>query len=710
MEKACMKPRLKNLKIILQFLFGLFFIIILFSCTQKNSDKNDVTGESGRNEIHPQRPSWLDNEPIVYVGNWDNILTFFRRTGEAPLWAEDGMYQEYTEETVRKLKDAGITLAIIHFYKGFGLEAEKDHMSHAKRLALLLKKYGIRVGVYVGSTIAYETFLLEKPEAIDWLVPDYLGQPVFYGNMQTFRRRVYFMHPGYKKYIKNVLRIAVEEYKADLIHFDNTSQQAKIEVFFHPLAIEDFRTFLKNKYSSHMLMQRFGFEDLTYVVPPRYTKPIYTLNDPLFQEWTDFRCEQLADYYKEMREYVRSLNPEVAIENNPHSGMSGKNTIWEQGVDYPRLLSNTDMVWTEEDEAGVTKEGILISKIRSYKMAQIMNNKIFTYTYHSTLQMAESMAYNRGCLGLVGPVAADLKLPEERQEYIKFFHQNFDYYHDFYNVADVAVLHTFASMGFNNDRPQQSTILFEQALIQAKIPFQIIFDKNLKDLTKYKVLVLADQECLSDEQLDLIRKFVKQGGGLVVTENTSLYNEWRRRRRAFGLNDLLAIAAPEWIDDETPSSLLNIDIVKKQIDKGRVVYIPEIKPVIEKPPVVAMSQEYWRLPLNWQDLISSVKWVMNDDLSVEVTAPLAVTIELTQKMNNNHIMLHLLNYNIEKNPVIKNCRVSLKIPDGKQVEKVEVLSPDREQIITLKYKSVKNRIHFQIPRLEIYNMVVVKLQ
>ncbi len=705
-----MNSQRKQTKKIIQFLFCLFFILNLFNCSQKNNDGIGVTDESGQNENNLQWPTWLDDEPIVYVGNWDNILTFFRRTGEAPLWAEDGMYEGYTEETVRKLKDSGITLAIIHFYKGFGLEAEKDHMTHAKRLALLLKKYDIRVGVYVGSTIAYETFLLEKPEAEDWLVPDYLGQPVYYGNMQTFRRRVYFMHPGYKKYIKNVLRIAVEDFKADLIHFDNTSQQAKIPVFFHPQAIQDFRIFLKNKYNSQMLIQRFGFDDVTYVVPPRYTKPIYNLPDPLFQEWADFRCQQLADYYKEMREYVRSLNPEVAIDNNPHSGMSGRNTIWEQGVDYPRLLSYTDMVWTEEDETGVTKEGILISKIRSYKMAAIMNNKIFTYTGHNTLQMAESMAYNRGCLGLVGGVQADLKLPQERLDYIKFYHKNFDYYHDFDNVADVAVLRTFSTMGYNNDRPQQSTILFEQALIQAKILFDLIFDKNLKDLSKYKVLVLADQECLSNEQLDLIRKFVKQGGGLVLTEHTSLYDEWRRRRREFGLNDLMSLEAPEWIDSEIPESVLNMEILRKQIGKGRLVYIPEIKPVIVKPPIVAMSQQYWKLPLNWQDLISSVKWAMNDDLSVKISAPLAVTIELTQNLNKNVLMLHLLNYAVENRPVLKNIDVTLKIPAGKKIENVEILSPDREKITRLKYKSTKNRIHFQIPRLEIYNMIVVKLQ
>src|SRR5437879_13000029 len=104
----------------------------------------------------------------------------------------------------------------------------------------------IGTGVYVGSTIAFETFLAENPEAAEWFVPDYLGKPVVYGN-QTFRKRVYFMHPGYREYMKRVLRIALEDLHADLIHFDNTSMQAQAPIFMHPMAVRDFRTWLGRK-------------------------------------------------------------------------------------------------------------------------------------------------------------------------------------------------------------------------------------------------------------------------------------------------------------------------------------------------------------------------------------------------------------------------------------------------------------------------------
>ncbi len=370
------------------------------------------------------RPSWIRREPLIIAGNWDSMPIFRRRAGGNTTWQEEDYAREHTEETVRKLKELGVTMAIIHFYKGFGLAAEKRHMEDARRLAALLKKHGLRVGVYVGSTVAYETFLAERPEAEEWFVPPYLGRPVVYGG-QTFRKRVYFMHPGYRGYMREVVRIAVQDFQADLVNIENTSLQAQAPVFFHPQAIEDFRAFLRRKYSRETLEKRFGFAEVRFIEPPADDRPRSTIDDPLWQEWADFRCEQLAAYYGEMARYIRRLNPETAVESNPHSGISGRNTVWEQGVDYPRLLAHTDVVWTEEgNRAGVTPEGILVSKIRTYKMAAALGNSIFTYTGGAggaPLQMAEAMAFNRQNLGMVGGVLAGYEASELERRYIAFY-------------------------------------------------------------------------------------------------------------------------------------------------------------------------------------------------------------------------------------------------------------------------------------------------
>src|SRR5215469_1209992 len=292
-------------------------------------------------------PAWLKDEPLIIVGNWDSMPIFRRRFGGDTTWQEDDYRKEQTEETVKKLKDLGVTMAVIHFYKGFGLAAEKEHIADARKLAELLHKYGIRVGVYIGSTVAYETFLAEQPDAEDWFAPDYLGKPVFYDN-QTYRKRVYFMHPGYRAYMKRVLQLAINDLNVDEIDFDNTSMQAQPPIFQHPLAVQDFRRYLQAKYSPTMLTRRFGFSEMRFVLPPRYDRPLTAINDPLFQEWAGFRCYQIESYYAELAAFIRGLNPNVAIATNPHSGISGENTVWNQGIDYPELLRSMDIAWTEE--------------------------------------------------------------------------------------------------------------------------------------------------------------------------------------------------------------------------------------------------------------------------------------------------------------------------------------------------------------------------
>jgi hypothetical protein len=322
------------------------------------------------------------------------------------------------------------------------------------------------------------------------------------------------------------------------------------------------------------------------------------------------------------------------------------------------------------------------------------------------LGMSEAMAFNRQCMGDIGGALAGYQLPEGLRKYVRFYHDNFDYYRDIDNISDVAVLHSYATMAYNNDQPYQSTFLYEQALIQGKIPFDIIFDNNLKDLSKYKVLVLADQECLSDEKLDLIRNFVKQGGGLVATGNTSLYTEWRQRKREFGLKDLFS-AEVQPARRLTEGSLKTSPL-RNTVGNGRVVYIPEVIPSIEKPPASSMLSNYWELPKNFKDLVESVSWAAGKNMSLEVIAPVFVATELTKSLDESKFMLHILNYNAGKDKSVKDIDVSLKVPEGKKVKELFMLSPDKEGIESLAFNIKDGQAVFKVPLLEVYDLVVIK--
>jgi hypothetical protein len=687
-----------------------------------------------RAQEHKARPEWLGKEPLIIVGNWDSTPIFRTRLGGQAVDMEREYAAQHSEEAVRKLKELGVTMAIIHFYKGFGLKAEAAQLADARKLAALLKKHGIRVGVYVGSTMGYETFLAERPDAAQWIVPDFLGRPLLYAN-QSFRKRVYFMHPGYREYIRNVLRIALEDLHADLIHFDNTSLQAQPPIFLHPLAVKDFRTFLEHKFTPEQRTNRFGYPDVQYMEAPVIDRPLDVINDPLYQEWADFRCAQLTAYYAEMERFIRGLSPGTAVESNPHVGISGRNTVWEEGVDYPRLLSHMDVVWTEEgNQAQVTPGRVLVSKIRTYKMAATLKNRIFTYTGGSRggkLQMAEAMAFNRQTLGQIGDVLAGYNFPADQKPYITFFRDHFDLFRDVHSRPDIAVLHSYASMAFNNDLPWQSAMLVEQALIQAKIPFDIIFDQQLDQLSKYKALILPDQECLTDAQMNLIRGYVESGGGVVSTEQTSIYDDWRRRRSNFGLHDVFGIDAAAYRENlytfrpypsAIPSARNSASTelheprsepapapVRHTFGHGRSSYIAAVRPSIPKPPGAPMISEYWKLPVNAQQIVDEVRWAANG-VSLEVNGPSTLVAEPLEQPTTGRMMVHLVNYDVERHPSIDNVRVSLKLPENKSARSVHLFSPDAVTTVDAIVIASKGMAVFTVPHIQTYTIAVLDLQ
>jgi len=76
--------------------------------------------------------------------------------------------------------------------------------------------------------------------------------------------------------------------------------------------------------------------------------------------------------------------------------------------------------------------------------------------------------------------------------------------------------------------------------IEEHLPMTVINDWNLnrKDLSKYKVLVLPNTACMDENQAAAIRQFVKNGGGLVASVDTSLYDEFGDQRKDFLLADV----------------------------------------------------------------------------------------------------------------------------------------------------------------------------
>ena len=76
--------------------------------------------------------------------------------------------------------------------------------------------------------------------------------------------------------------------------------------------------------------------------------------------------------------------------------------------------------------------------------------------------------------------------------------------------------------------------------MEEHLPMTLITELELKPevLDRYRVLILPNVACLSDQQVAIIREYVTRGGGLVATGETSLCDELGRPRGDFALKDL----------------------------------------------------------------------------------------------------------------------------------------------------------------------------
>jgi hypothetical protein len=661
------------------------------------------------------RARWL-KQGIIDAGGSHEPYLFVVRRGGYRMDAREQYEQAQSEETIRRLAAEGVEVFHTHLYKGFGMAAERPEMEDAVRAAAVAHGLGMRVDSYIQwNTMMYETFFAEEPRAREWVQCDSLGRPILltYGYQQSFRYRPCFANPEYLNYLERVVHYAVVEVKSDFIHFDNFDLNAEPESCHCPCCVEGFREFLRARYSAEQREERLGFANVDYVNPPQWnlSNPpgrMRIIFDPVIQEWVEFRCQTMADALGRMARYAKGLNPEVVIEVNPH-GITGGNRAWTAGIDHARILKWTEAFWTEEENLpAYLPDGRLISKVRSYKLARAFGNVLFTYM-PTALAMAEGLAFNQ-TLGYVGTYP----LSAEARKHIAFYRKHRDLYVEAQDWAEVAVLRSHPSITYNHARAQLSAILVEQALLQARVPFRLVFDGHLADLSGVRVLVLADSECLSDTQLEQIERFVAAGGGLVATGQAGLYDQWRRLRLAPGLPGLAGAMGRETRGyEETVGGTRGeaAPAVRREYRAGRVCYLPEVAFEGELPEFGAhftVDSRFWRKPANADDLVSAVRWAAGGRLAVEVEGPDFLAANLVWQPGRRRAVLHLLNYGADRTPTVDNVVVRWRPPEGGTVRGAWRVAPEADELAPVSVEQADGCAAIKGLRVMTYAMVVTE--
>ena len=82
-----------------------------------------------------------------------------------------------------------------------------------------------------------------------------------------------------------------------------------------------------------------------------------------------------------------------------------------------------------------------------------------------------------------------------------------------------------------------------QALVASHVPFEVAYAECLtaENAGKFRILILNEATCLTGSQVELIREWVRNGGQLIASGKTTLYDEWGIKRSNYALADVFGV-------------------------------------------------------------------------------------------------------------------------------------------------------------------------
>lgn len=643
----------------------------------------------GPTRITHERPAWL-REGIVIAGNWSNWMQRQQRI-HVP-WTQTGYglsdtdaltaYRaEMSPEMVERLKRLGVTLVLMPLFSGMGSpEEERPGMEDAKRFAEHVHAAGMRVGVYIHQGMLSRGFLEALPEAYEWLAwpkPDgnFTGPPP--PATQSEGYPVYRNHPGYQQFMRGIIDYAIREVKADFLHFDNYVYTSG----FGPRAIDDFRDYLRAKFTPEQLHEHFGGRELTDVA-----RQAYAGQRPMSLEWEEFQAWVLAESYRKLADYARSLRADVATEVNA----SGLTLGFRRPIDLSQLVPNADCFWDEQPRLGWNAEKQqLNTSIRTLKLARLYQQNALLYGT-SRLAVCESLAFNYDALGclywfqynrLNWPVTVDHTADDRYLPETRFYLDHRDLFGSGRSIVDVAVLRSRAVHLYGPEDAIYRAYLFEQMLISRHVPFELIFDQHLTDLARYRAVVLPDVRMMEDAQIERVLRYVEDGGNLIMTDETAAEDRWGRPQKA-PFRRLLKQPPGEHTTSWEPRG------------KGRIIHTR-----------IALPQklEAGALPENGDALLKALVQVMGEP-TVRSTAPPNLAMECIRQPNR--LLLNLLDYAQPSGS--RPIRVQIADTAGR-IRGGRLLAP-RKNEIPLATAKRDGFTEITIPGFDIYAVAVLELE
>lgn len=601
------------------------------------------------------------------------------------------------------------------------------------------RRTGMRIVVYMNPNALYPDHPLFKEVTVRGADGEMSQNPA-YGKQYPTARYACINHPKYRQFLREVLGEIFVQYAADGLYVDGLTPHVCFCQYCKAKYMELFR--------SEMPVEKLAKIPASWAVWGEFggdPQPVGDIeNDVDARRLTDLLSNSLVEVTREFTAVVKNHRPGAmtAYHSHPkqHSVDSYDATLTE--VYSPRPWVHT--AWKAGELAGFSNV---------FRVPVLFN--VYPHD-HFTAAEARYKAFQ----GLAAGAYPNFWSTPGMKAVFEFMAQNADSL-DFARTTpmkfialprDIRTDETQArtplapGVRYTTDRFLAPYVGAYSALMRAALPVVTLHRPRFHErLDGFRVLVLANISNLSDEQADVVRKFVAAGGGLIATHETSLCDEKGRRRPDFALADVFGahyrktLPAAHRVLSLVPESPLatggasatpshdepHVDVaadaskiaatltgedlgttrvpavIISSFGRGRCVYIPGRLDAMQCMDPHSFVERLFR---------DAVRWVQNDSLPVQVTANGVVAVSCFEQPNAR--VIHLVNhsrdsrFSADEFRPVESVRIRLRLNPGTGVLRVRRLW----QIADVPYRMDGDILDADIGPLGEYEAVAIDLK